>query len=187
MKLREDPTWTPSETEWGTHRRIFPDLTETIIAGYVHDQFLSKSRLFTSEDFRALAFERYRETYRVADAAPRFVCSCWFLKGFMKRSHFSLRGQHFKRRLHVTEEEIERWTLQVSQLLQNVGHDRILNCDETAWRLYFRKSDRFWKGCVNGPVMQSCDRPDRTGLNYAVNEGFHLLDTGTGVDEIDSR
>jgi hypothetical protein len=90
MKLRQEPTWTPFETEWGTHPRIFSDLTETIIAGPIRDKFLSKSRLFTSEDFRALAFECDRETYRDADAAPRFVCSCWFVRGFMKRNHFSL-------------------------------------------------------------------------------------------------
>jgi hypothetical protein len=71
MKLRQDPTWKPFETEWGTRRRIFPDLTDTISAGHIRDQFLSESRLFTSDDFRVLAFERYRETYRDADAAPR--------------------------------------------------------------------------------------------------------------------
>jgi hypothetical protein len=63
----------------------------------------------------------------------------------MKRSHFSLRRQHFKRRPHVTEEEIERSTLQVSQLLQNVDDDLILNCDEPTWRLYPNNILTWWE------------------------------------------
>jgi hypothetical protein len=57
MKLRDDPTRTPSETEWGGHRRVFAGLTETVLAQYIRYHARTKSRLFTSDDFKTMAFE----------------------------------------------------------------------------------------------------------------------------------
>jgi hypothetical protein len=144
VKINENPEWTPFETEWGAHRRVFSDLTESILALFIRDQFLHKHRLFTTEDFQTLDFERSREVYRDAENAPRFICSCWFVKGFMKRNRFSLRRQHFKRRPAASEEEVEQWVRHVSHLLETEDTNLILNCDETAWRLYPNNILTWW-------------------------------------------
>jgi hypothetical protein len=135
-RVTEDPEWTPAATHWGEHRRIFDDATEAAIAGYIRSNFTSRNRIFSCEDFHALAFRQYREVYWDAESAPRFCCSRTFIHGFMVRNRFSIRREHVKRRPPITEEEAQQWTQRLRHLLETENQDLILNCDETAWRVY---------------------------------------------------
>jgi hypothetical protein len=63
----------------------------------------------------------------------------------MKRNRFSLRRQHFKRRSRVTEAEVEHWKQQMAHLFETADHDYILNCDETAWKLYPNNILTWWE------------------------------------------
>jgi hypothetical protein len=135
-RITADPEWTPATTHWGEHRRIFDDATETAMAAYIRLNFTSRNRLFTSEDFRALALAKYNKVSRNSEARTRFCCSRTFIHGFMVRNRFSIRREHFKRRPASTEEDAEHWVQRLQLLLETESKDLILNCDETAWRLY---------------------------------------------------
>jgi hypothetical protein len=131
-----DPEWNPASTPRGEHRRIFDDATELGMACYIRLNFTTQNRLFTSEDFHVLAFARYRDAYRNAEAAPRFCCSDAFIHGFMVRHRFSLRREHWKGRSLISPEDVEHSTQRLHDLLEAQNKNLILNCDETAWRVY---------------------------------------------------
>jgi hypothetical protein len=142
--LQEDPDWRPTDTRWGQHRRIFTAITESAMSAYIRTEFIEKHRLFATEDFRMLAFETYRQVYQNSDDAPRFTCSGYFVKDFMKRNRFALRRQHFKRRPRVTAEVKNQWSEALRSILATHDNDHILNCDETAWRLYPNNILTWW-------------------------------------------
>ena len=139
-----DPDWRPGDAKWGEHRRIFSEITERTMAEYIRSEFISKHRIFTTEDFQAIARDWYRRTYWNSDKAPRFTCSRSFIRGFMRRNRFSLRRQHFKRRPPATVAAIDDWIQNLSVLLDTHDNDLILNCDETAWRLYPNNILTWW-------------------------------------------
>jgi hypothetical protein len=142
--LQADPDWRPTDTRWGQHRRIFTHLTELAISAQIRSDFILKHRLFTTEDFRALALDWYRRVYLNQDHAPRFTCSYYFIRDFMQRNRFSLRRQHFKRRPTTAAELTNEWIETLTNLLATHNHDLILNCDETSWRLYPNNILTWW-------------------------------------------
>jgi hypothetical protein len=131
-----NPELTPEALNWGLHRRIFDDATERNMSEYIRTNFVQHNRLFTNEDFRVLAFAMYRQVYLEAEDAPRFTCSDAFIHGFLVRNHFSLRREHFKRPPAINESDVQAWTERLRVLLSTENNDLILNCDETAGRVY---------------------------------------------------
>jgi hypothetical protein len=135
-RIKSNPAWTPADTHWGERWRIFDDQTEATMASFIRTNFTHNHRLFTSEDFQTLAFAHSRMVYRDVEVIPRFCCSRTFIHGFVVRIRFSVRREHFKRRAPISAEEVAQWTEQLRHLLATENNDLILNCDETAWRVY---------------------------------------------------
>jgi hypothetical protein len=123
---------------------------EEAIATTIRDHWLGAHRLFTTEDFRALTLDWFRKVYRDVETETRFACSPSFIKGFMTRNGFSIRRQHFKRRPAASPEDIARFSAELTTLLQNESNEFILNCDETAWRLYPNGILTWWDTGVDG-------------------------------------
>jgi hypothetical protein len=171
--LQSDLNWRPVDTRCGQHRRTFATDVELALSDHIRSEFVSKHRIFTNEDFQAIALDWDRRIYRNNDKAPRFTCSPDFIKDFMKWNHFSLGRQHFKRRPPITADVIREWIQTLSNLLAIYDNDLILNCDETAWRLYPNNLLTWWdtgvddvsihvngdeKGCITALATVSASR-----------------------------
>jgi hypothetical protein len=72
------------------------------------------------------------------DEAPgEFQCSAGFIASYNARNNFASRRSQLKRRRRVTPEEREAWIGKLVQLLSDVNdHSRIINVDESCWRVY---------------------------------------------------
>jgi hypothetical protein len=160
-KIRKNLGWTPLDTLWGEHRRIFSNEIESMMAEEIRANYVQPHRLFTTEDFCTLALRWYRDVYRDVGRETRFVCSPEFIRGFRGRNRFSLRRNHFKRRTPVSEEEQAKWIADVTTLLATEDNDLILNCDETAWRLYPEGILTWWDtGADNVSISIQGDEKD---------------------------
>jgi hypothetical protein len=150
LELARNPEWTPLNTRWGCHRRIFDDIEESEIADHIRGEYIINHRLFTSADFERIAFERYFLKYSDAERIPTFSCSAPFVAGFMSRHHFSYRHQHCKRRPGADTHTISQWKTWLSSLLTIHDNDFIINCDETCWRLYPNNILTWWSTGADG-------------------------------------
>jgi hypothetical protein len=145
QKLKTNPTWTPKDARWGIHRRIFTEAEEAQIASEIRQEYLLHHRRFTSDDFQTLIVDRYLQKLLNDDPVPDFVCSPTFIRAFMLRNRFSHRRQHFRRRPTAKPTDVSGWTNLLSELLRTYDHDMIINCDETAWRLYPNNILTWWE------------------------------------------
>jgi hypothetical protein len=83
--------------------------------------------------FRGLAHDAYAQTGRDDGS---FQCSDQFIADFKKRHGFSSRRFHMRRRnRHCRRTDIELWINEIKMLLAEIPHRRIVNCDETMWRV----------------------------------------------------
>ena len=128
------PDWRPYDTSvHGEHLRIFTDEEENALVEFIVDNFFKPGLAFHDSDFQFLAMSAFLEKYRDRDC-PDFQCSPGFIADFKKRNHLSTRKAHFKRR-PVSLPDTEAWIAHIRELLDNVPHERVVNCDETAWRI----------------------------------------------------
>jgi hypothetical protein len=67
---------------------------------------------------------------------PQFNCSDGFIHDFKARNHISSRRSHMHRRPSVSPADEQCWVRRLHNLIYSQPHDRILNVDETAWRVY---------------------------------------------------
>jgi hypothetical protein len=132
------PDWTPTNTRWGQHRRIFTRDEELALAAFIRSEVLLFGHVFQNSDFRALAMCAWFEKYGQEESIKRFNCSAGFIDAFKKRNRFTSRAFHYKRRPSVTAEQEENWKNRIEELLQTVPLDRVLNTDETSWLLWPR-------------------------------------------------
>ena len=134
-RRNEDPEWRPYSTvNHGLHHRIFTDIEEEAITQFIVENYFKPCHAFHDDDFRFLAMQAFLEKYQDQDP-PDFQCSPGFIADFKSRNHFSSRRAHYKRRPRVDSQTVEAWVTEVRTLLRTFPHDRIINGDETAWRI----------------------------------------------------
>ena len=134
-KWEEDPNWRPwSGKNHGIHHRIFTEEEETSISDFILENYLVQGRVFSNGDFKAIISDAYLEKYKNSENIPPFNVSDGFISDFKKRNNFTTRKPHVKRRPDRDPQKEEEFLKRVRNLLENVDHDRILNCDETFWR-----------------------------------------------------
>ena len=134
-RRNEDPEWRPYCTvNHGLHHRIFTDIEEEAITQFIVENYFKPCHAFHDDDFRFLAMQAFLEKYQDQDP-PDFQCSPGFIADFKSRNHFSSRRAHYKRRPRVDSQTVEAWVTEVRTLLRTFPHDRIINGDETAWRI----------------------------------------------------
>ena len=78
----------------------------------------------------------YIRKFRGEKILPSFNCSNGYIYNFKKRNGFSSRKIRMKRRPAAKEEDIIAWKEQITELLERCPKERILNCDETSWKVY---------------------------------------------------
>jgi hypothetical protein len=159
--LKDDPEWSPFVTAWGEHRRVFDDATESAMAEEIRDNYIRLHRYFSTDDFVALAMRWFRDVYQDFETETRFVCSPPFIEGFKRRNNFSVKRQHFKRRPACSAQDKAAFQDRLTALCQTQDNDVILNCDETAWKLFPNGILTWWdKGCDGVSLYVQGDEKD---------------------------
>lgn len=147
----KDPEWRPYlGKNHGLHHRIFTDEEEANIKSYINDNYINQGKLFTDADFRILLTDAFLEKHSLDEVLPFFMMSAHFIFDFKERNHISSRTAHAKRRSDIDEDRNIEWENNICELLNDFPRDKILNCDETSWRVY-PKSIKTWaeKGAQN--------------------------------------
>lgn len=133
----KDSTWRPYNTKLihGTHNRIFTDEQEKAIADYIEANYFAPGYAFHNYDFQILAMQAFLELNRDAEIVREFNCSEGFMAAFKSRNNFVSRRAHYKRRPGLNMEARTSWIERVCALLQEYPADRVVNADETTWRI----------------------------------------------------
>jgi hypothetical protein len=136
---RTDPGWRPwgRKTREADPRRIFSEGEETALREFIIANYVVPGALFTNADFQRIAIEAYLTKHRDSENPPPFNCSKGFINDFKRRNSFSSRRAHYKRRPKREAMIEDAWTDEMRTLLDTVPDpDRVINCDETCWRVY---------------------------------------------------
>jgi hypothetical protein len=127
--------WDP--THHGMHNRTFRDQDEDEMVKQIDEEYTQRGRLFTNESFRRMAARTYAGLIdEDADDIPNFNASNGFIWRFKKRHELVSRKAHPKRRPTVSDQEKIQFIQMLSELLKFENNDRILNADETSWKLF---------------------------------------------------
>jgi hypothetical protein len=149
-KLKVNPEWRPRRDHYAAAQRIFTDAEEYEFVHRLTLKYLDKGLYYSDTDFRgdvlefhsavmlrleALAAKGDRMALLRANACGNFQASSRFIEGFRGRHKMSLRRPSFKRGPKVNEEDVQAFIVRVQELLQTYSPNRILNVDETNWRM----------------------------------------------------
>lgn len=163
QELLKNPDYTPLIKKVGLHNRVFTDDEENAIAEFIVENYIKPKLFFTDSDFKEIALIAWQEKYlpildsedeSVRKKYKEFHCSEGFINDFKKNHKFSSKRCHLKRRPDPDDEYAQQFIDEIKQLLDTVDHERILNCDETGWKL-FPKGILVWSetGIDNGGTM----------------------------------
>lgn len=134
--FRRDAEWRPYNYEaHGTFHRIFTDEEEESIAQFIEDNYFAQGYAFHNEDFKKIAGDAFLMKYRNAEKFPEFQCSPGFITDFKERNKISQRRAHYKRRPDIDADAVAEWVATITNLAENTPLDRIINADETCWRI----------------------------------------------------
>lgn len=135
-KWKEDHTFRNYDYSARGHRRIFTQAEEEAIGVFLRENVIERGYLFTDQDFRQWIMQAYLEKYRDTEEIRDFNASNGYIYDFKRRNGFSSRRAHFKRRCDSSNARIDPWISKITDLLRTVPRERILNCDETAWKMF---------------------------------------------------
>jgi hypothetical protein len=148
-KLEFDQSWHPSRPAYRRSRRIFTDAEEDELIRRIRTRFLDRGYYYCDEDFRLDALNFYEEirseleqralvdeeARHRPDRLPLFKASNRFVADFRTCNRVSLRCPALKRHCRVSKGQQEEFLLRVARLLEQYPHDRVLNVDETSWKV----------------------------------------------------
>jgi hypothetical protein len=166
-QLQRDPSWPPSRRAYAGPRRIFTDAQEDELIRRVRAEYLDRGLYYCDEDFKLDALRFYEEIRQdledralgdpqaknMLDALPLFKASPKFIRDFRNRNRFSLRRPAFRRRCTTTKEQQGAFVLRTQELLGQIPHDRVINVDETNWRMV---AGGIWTWATTGSESVSC-------------------------------
>jgi hypothetical protein len=134
---RTDQSWRPwREQAHAEHQRIFTKEEEEAIREFIVTNYLIPARLFTNQEFREVAVDAFLTKYRDCGRVPEFNCSDGFIHSFKDRNNFSSRRSHYKRRPDYDQTVLDEWVDEMRKVISTTRPDRIVNCDETCWRVF---------------------------------------------------
>lgn len=166
QKHAEDSEWRPYNTSvHGLHHRIFSDAQEAAIKEFVFDNYIKPGIIFRNRDFPKIAMQAFLENFGDDDELKDFRCSGHFVRDFMRRQNISLRRAHVKRRpvRNQSPDDIEKWVGEVKQLLATVPNDRVLNGNETGWKIA-PNNLHTWAESGSDNIQVKCQDDDKKSL-----------------------
>ena len=143
--LGKNTRFNPLVRKWGEHRRIFTDEEEDMIADYIVTNFIQTGIYFTDEDFKEIALQAWQEKYipiynsddpNIKKQFKEFRCSRGFIADFKYHHNFSSKIFHIKRRADPNNPKECQFMKEMADLFEHVPLHRILNADETGWKLF---------------------------------------------------
>jgi hypothetical protein len=112
---------------------IFTEEQELSIVDEILGEYICKNRLFNSVTFLTIV-HRHAEELGIGFDRAKF--STHFIHDFKKRHKLSSRRFHLRRRDRAnSSHDTADWVDKITDLLNTVPHEYIINCDETAWRV----------------------------------------------------
>jgi hypothetical protein len=109
------------------------DAEEEEIATEILEHYIMTAKMFNSMRFRELTLKKYEDSTGSSDG---FRCSDHYIQNFKRRTGFSSRRFHLRRRRRqIGRGDIEVWKNAMIALLDSAEHHWIINCDETAWKV----------------------------------------------------
>lgn len=145
QQLCKNTHFNPLNPKYGYHRKIFTDDEEDSIADFILKNYINEGLHFTDEDFKEIAMIAWQEKYlpflNSEDENERkkfknFTCSAGYIADFKLHHRFSTKAFHLKRRSNPNNEIEKRFMDDMKNLFSTVHLSRILNADETGWRLF---------------------------------------------------
>jgi hypothetical protein len=129
-----DRDWRPWKLQvHGEANRTFTDEQESELADTILTEYIAPGKQFVASTFRELAQRLYVSAGGNTDD---FKCSDHFIHDFRKRHGFSSRRFHLRRRSRLGGRfDIEAWKEEIISLLHVCPHRRVINCDETSWKV----------------------------------------------------
>jgi hypothetical protein len=128
-------TWSPWNTEYGKHLRVFSDEEGLALRVFILANFINPGLFLTDSDFRLLVMQFYSETH--PDHNPRgFGCWNGYIYHFKRQRGLASRKNHYKRRSTVDPEARAEFAQRMECLIETMDGDRIVNCDEKNWLLW---------------------------------------------------
>jgi hypothetical protein len=98
---------------------------------------LTPGFLFTNPTFIEMAMQTFLEKHPGSESPVQFQCSPGFIQDFKTRNRFSSPRAHLKRRPSVRDDDRADWLTTLVQLLRDIpDHERIINIDESCWRVH---------------------------------------------------
>jgi hypothetical protein len=95
---------------------------------------------FTDQHFLHVATDAYLSKFHDSEDAPEFNCSKGFSWLFKQRNRCASRRAHYRRtdsRGNLRDLQRERdWIAEVGTIMRTTPLERIINADETSWRVY---------------------------------------------------
>ena len=119
----------------GMHNRIFTDHEEMAISSFIRDNYIQPGIVFQNKDFVKLASQSFLESHLDDEDIPDVKFSPKFVWNFKKRNGLSSRRARFKRRNSIDQQEVSDFIKSIQNLINTKPADRILNADETSWRI----------------------------------------------------
>jgi hypothetical protein len=130
----KNSSWRPWNVEvHGMANRIFSDEQEQQLVDIILSEYIGPGKQFTASTFREVSQEFYAS---LGGNPDEFRWSDHFIANFKSRHRFSSRRFHLRRRSRIGGRfDIEAWKETVNVLLHMCAHHRIINCDETSWKV----------------------------------------------------
>jgi hypothetical protein len=133
-KWRAQADWRPWHSQvHGAHHRVFSDEQELELLDDIIVNYIVPGKMFNIHNFRLMALSKYA----AGGGDPgKFQCSQQFVQDFKTRHKLSSRRFHMRRRNRGADlAQVIEWTDEMQRLLSSVEANRIVNCDETCWRV----------------------------------------------------
>jgi hypothetical protein len=116
--------------------RVFSQTQEQGLKDYITTNMINSGYGPERSDIQRVASNAYSAQSIGEFRRDRFCASSTFTSSFMKRWNLSLRTPHAERRAHIDEDQVEMFTSRLNSASSDYPLNRILNFDETCWKIY---------------------------------------------------
>lgn len=133
LQLKKNPNWLTNhaKTEFG---HVFTDKQLENLAHIVNRICDSQNVIITNQLMKNLSIAYYKSLNFHPQSGLKFNASSHFLSFFKKKSRFSTRRLHQKRRPSAPRVSVSNFLKRSKKIFKKADHSHIVNSDESFWR-----------------------------------------------------